>query len=294
MFWQCLNPKKAEDCELNESAALPDQQQPSLAQQVAESPKLAKKLVTELERLPNGSFVAAPQTEVSVESTSPRTKRAAKPKENVDEKSLENTLTPAHRRGSMDCILEDTVASSAGQPATAAARVSGRRGSRIPSGSRGNSRRGSSTDLQDTAAVAANLIDSVDSTSGGIVDKANMFSYWLQVSVSPQVLEKVILTNPAVQDVVVQGFNVEGVGQIPRAYVTVKSGYMVSADDLVQYANSRVALTDRLLGGVVFVENLYKDPGGRLFMSLDKYDTTAQGIDDCFLNNQPKVKQLEN
>ena len=56
-------------------------------------------------------------------------------------------------------------------------------------------------------------------------------------------MEKVILTNPAVQDVVVQGFNVEGVGQIPRAYVTVKSGYMVSADDIVQYANSRVALT---------------------------------------------------
>ena len=56
-------------------------------------------------------------------------------------------------------------------------------------------------------------------------------------------MEKVILTNPAVQDVVVQGFNVEGVGQIPRAYVTVKSGYMVSADDLVQYANSKVALT---------------------------------------------------
>ena len=87
----------------------------------------------------------------------------------------------------MDCILEDTVASSSGQPATASARVSGRRGSRIPSGSRGNSRRGSSTDLQDTAAVAASLIDSVDSTSGGIADKANMFSYWLQVSVSPQV-----------------------------------------------------------------------------------------------------------
>ena len=87
----------------------------------------------------------------------------------------------------MDCILEDTVASSSGQPATASARVSGRRGSRIPSGSRGNSRRGSSTDLQDTTAVAANLIDSVDSSSGGIADKANMFSYWLQVSVSPQV-----------------------------------------------------------------------------------------------------------
>ena len=91
-------------------------------------------------------------------------------------------------------------------------------------------------------------------------------------------LEKVILSNPAVQDVVVQGFNIEGVGQLPRAYVIVKSGYMVSADDLVQYANARVDLTNRLLGGVVFVDNLYKDPMGRLFMSLEKYDTTAQGI----------------
>ena len=52
---------------------------------------------------------------------------------------------------------------------------------------------------------------------------------------------------------------------------------MVSADDLVQYANARVDLTNRLLGGVVFVDNLYKDPMGRLFMSLEKYDTTAQG-----------------
>ena len=41
---------------------------------------------------------------------------------------------------------------------------------------------------------------------------------------------------------------------------------------------SYISITDRLLGGVVFVENLYKDPGGRLFMNLDKYDTTAQGM----------------
>ena len=86
----------------------------------------------------------------------------------------------------MDCILEDTVASSAAPSATSSTKVSGRRGSRIPSGSRGSSRRGSSTDVQDVSTVASSLLNS-DPTNSGFVDKSNMFSYWLQVSVSPQV-----------------------------------------------------------------------------------------------------------
>ena len=50
--------------------------------------------MTELERQPNGSFVAAPQTEASLESTSPRPKRTTKAKaEKADEQPMENTLT---------------------------------------------------------------------------------------------------------------------------------------------------------------------------------------------------------
>lgn len=91
-------------------------------------------------------------------------------------------------------------------------------------------------------------------------------------------------------DVVVQGFQVEGVGQIPRAYVTIKTGYMVNADEVVQYTNARVAITDKLLGGVVFVDNLHKDPGGRVFMNLDKFDSNAQAVDEQFLKDQPRVQ----
>ncbi len=83
---------------------------------------------------------------------------------------------------------------------------------------------------------------------------------------------------------------VEGVGQIPRAYVSVKDGFMVSAEELVLFANERVDLPNKLLGGVVFVDNLHKDPGGKPFISLDKFDSTAQGVDEKFLNSQPKVK----
>ena len=81
----------------------------------------------------------------------------------------------------------------------------------------------------------------------------------------------------------------KGVGHLPRAYVSIKSGYMLSAEELVQYTNARVAFTEKLLGGVVFVDNLHKDPGGRLFINLDKHDVNAQAVDQDFLSSQPKV-----
>ena len=86
----------------------------------------------------------------------------------------------------MDCILEDTVSSSA-PSATAATSRGARRGSRIPSGSRGSSRRGSSTDIQDPSVGVASTFVNSDCNNSGIAEKANLFSYWLQVSVSPQV-----------------------------------------------------------------------------------------------------------
>ena len=92
------------------------------------------------------------------------------------------------------------------------------------------------------------------------------------------------------EDCTVAGFTIEGVGQVPRAYISLKSGYVISAEDLIQYVNARVIVTDRLLGGLVFVDNLHRDPSGRLFINLEKYDVNAQGIDQGFLQGQPKVQ----
>ena len=97
------------------------------------------------------------------------------------------------------------------------------------------------------------------------------------------------MSHPAVEDCSVQGFLVDGVGHIPRAYVSLKSGYMATGEDLVQHANARVAVTERLLGGVAFADKLARDPSGKLFMSLEKFDPMAQGVDEQFLKNQPKV-----
>ena len=103
-------------------------------------------------------------------------------------------------------------------------------------------------------------------------------------------MEKVILSHPAVEDCTVAGFTIEGVGQVPRAYISLKSGYAISAEDLIQYVNARVLVTDRLLGGLVFVDNLHRDPSGKLFVNLEKFDVNAQGIDQAFLQGQPKVQ----
>ena len=100
-------------------------------------------------------------------------------------------LTFTGRRGSMGCILEDKVSPNVNNfvptsPAPGARAGGGRRGSRVASlgGSRGSSRRGS-TDLTE------NPSSSIDAG----LDKANAFSYWLQVTVVPSVSNLIFFEN---------------------------------------------------------------------------------------------------
>ena len=77
----------------------------------------------------------------------------------------------------MDCILEDKVTgASASTGVTSAASRGGRRSSRIPSGSRGSSRRGSED------ALLPQLPTSTTSER-----KQETFSYWMRVTVVPEV-----------------------------------------------------------------------------------------------------------
>ena len=97
------------------------------------------------------------------------------------------------------------------------------------------------------------------------------------------------MTHPAVDDCTVQGHFVDGVGNLPRAYVVLRYGYTASADDLLQFVHSRVLDTERVRGGVVFIEKLPKDPSGKLFVSLSKYDSGVEGMDEEFCRRQQKV-----
>ena len=97
-------------------------------------------------------------------------------------------------------------------------------------------------------------------------------------------------SHPAVKDAVVQGYKISGVGELPRAYLVLKGGFEASADEILSFAHSRLADTDRLRGGVVFVDKLAKDSTGKVLVNLAKYDHTAVLIDKDFIASQPKVK----
>jgi len=229
------------------------------------------KVVQELNRQPNGTFVASALSECT-ESSSPRMKRSNK----IDSNNSSVDNPEMKRRGSMDCILEEGVTTIKAGVATSFAetRGGGRRGSRIPSSSGGNSRRGS-TDMGEPTTVNSTI-------------SSDSFTYWFQVCVEPANIEKVLKTHVAVDDCSIQGFHVPGIGNLPRAYVVLKHGYMISADELIQHVNSRVPVIERILGGLVFVDKFARDSNGKLFHSLEKWDSKAQGIDDQIFH-QPRV-----
>ena len=104
-----------------------------------------------------------------------------------------------------------------------------------------------------------------------------------------QELEKIIKSHPAVEDCTVQGALVEGIGDLPRAYIVQKPGYDATSEEILSYTDYRTPETEKLRGGIVFVENLAKDPRGELYINLDRFNNDAEGIDYGFIKKQPKV-----
>ena len=61
-------------------------------------------------------------------------------------------------------------------------------------------------------------------------------------SFSLESLEALLMCHPAVDDATVTGFNVKGIGHLPRAYVVIKKGYSSTAEEILSYANARYVL----------------------------------------------------
>ena len=83
---------------------------------------------------------------------------------------------------------------------------------------------------------------------------------------APAELEAIILSIPGVQDAGVIGVPAEdeGDGDVPKAFVVIKPGSEITAEDLVQAVAEKVAKYKQLKGGVVFVETLPRSLAGKL------------------------------
>lgn len=108
--------------------------------------------------------------------------------------------------------------------------------------------------------------------------KESEINYFLHVSIYPSFIEKKISTHPGVEEALVRGVPVEGVGQVPRAYVVLKQGFSIPGEELAAWINSRLEWRHRLRGGVVLVDRLPRDSQGKLMVNLDKFDTEAVAV----------------
>uniref|UniRef100_A0A2C9JEU9 Luciferin 4-monooxygenase n=1 Tax=Biomphalaria glabrata TaxID=6526 RepID=A0A2C9JEU9_BIOGL len=91
--------------------------------------------------------------------------------------------------------------------------------------------------------------------------------------VPPAELEALLLGHPDVQDVAVLGVPDEQCGELPKAFVVKKPGSKVREEELVKYVEDKVAHTKRLRGGVLFINEIPKNPSGKILRRImrDQY-----------------------
>ncbi|XP_040580808.1 probable 4-coumarate--CoA ligase 1 isoform X2 [Lepeophtheirus salmonis] len=223
-----------------------DNVETNLAAAVAVSPKINKKMVLELEKQPNGSFLAPTLNEELAEACGvSRVKRNASTREK-------------DRRSSMDRIREGEVSVNVGSSAPGK--------SRRMSSARG-SRRGS-------------VVDALSSLESSHDMGQNNLTYWLQITINTEAIEEYLKSHPAVEDAVVRGVTIEGIGELPRGYVSLKQGYDTSSEDILSNMNAKVLDTEQLRGGLVIIDKIGRDMNGKVIMNLEKYDKNVVGTDN--------------
>ena len=79
------------------------------------------------------------------------------------------------------------------------------------------------------------------------------------LQVAPAELEAVLLEHEDLTDAAVVGVTIKG-EEMPTAYVVLKEGGKVTGEDIQKWIEPKVSRHKRLIGGVVLVESLPKNP----------------------------------
>ncbi|RDW77504.1 hypothetical protein BP6252_05557 [Coleophoma cylindrospora] len=85
--------------------------------------------------------------------------------------------------------------------------------------------------------------------------------------VAPAELEAVILEHPQIADSCVVGVTING-EEVPRAYIVPRQGEKPVESEIVNWMAKRVARHKRLLGGVVLVDAIPKNPSGKILRKI--------------------------
>ena len=98
-----------------------------------------------------------------------------------------------------------------------------------------------------------------------IVDRAKELIKYNAYQIAPAELEAVLVSHPAVAEAAVIPSRDEEHGEVPKAFVVLKSE--ASAEDLMDYVAERVAAYKKVRK-LVFVDSIPKSPAGKLLRRL--------------------------
>src|SRR5262249_12483241 len=96
-----------------------------------------------------------------------------------------------------------------------------------------------------------------------IVDRAKEMIKTSAWSVAPAELEAVLVEHPAVRDAGVIGWPDPEVGEVPRAFVALREGQTITPEELMAYANAKVAKY-KAIRRLELVEAIPKTPSGKI------------------------------
>lgn len=107
-----------------------------------------------------------------------------------------------------------------------------------------------------------------------ITDRIKELVKYKGFQVPPAELEGVLNGHPNIADVAVVGvYDEDQETEVPRAYVVLQAGSRASKkleDEIVKWLESRVAHYKRLRGGVRFVDEIPKNPSGKILRRILK------------------------
>ncbi len=100
-----------------------------------------------------------------------------------------------------------------------------------------------------------------------VVDRAKELIKYKGFQVAPAELEALLLTHPAVADAAVIPSSDDEAGEIPKAFVVLKNGNDLKAEELMSFVAARVA-PHKKIRRVEFIEQIPKSPSGKILRRL--------------------------
>lgn len=97
-----------------------------------------------------------------------------------------------------------------------------------------------------------------------IVDRIKELIKYKGLQVPPAELEAILCSHDAVADAAVIGLPDPEAGELPKAYVSLKPGSSATPEELEKFVSSKVVSYKRLRGGVSFLRQIPRSPGGKI------------------------------